>query len=176
MASKPFALPNISTDTIVIDVESERYTWFPNMNLITPNGQEDVWCKWLLSGGYQGWKDLSNSEPHPSLKTVAITHREGRMMQIGTDDVSELVYRPIPIAHLEQRVVAISVTQSRSGVIPVLLGSTYTAQMNAISSTRIYCMFPNLVMSPLSLQSDRSRPVQPVRNDTSHSPQNSEDS
>lgn len=65
--------------------------------------------------------------------------------------------------------------QSHSTVIPVLIASTYTAQMNTISSTCVYCMFLNLATSPVLLCSDRFQFHLPVHDSRTYSTQNFND-
>jgi hypothetical protein len=114
-----------------------------------------VCVQWLSDHGYGSWTPDHDATPKPAFVHSARAFVKGDKVlsqkvreTSGTDSDSD---DDLP------QIARVTVTESRKGVMAVVLSSTYTAQMNAISSTTLYCFYPNLANSLYCLQSDLTR-------------------
>jgi hypothetical protein len=64
-----------------------------------------------------------------------------------------------------ERELTVTITQSKNGIVPVVLASLYTAQTNFISASTIYCFYLNMAYSPICLCSDLAKHIFHVQSD-----------
>ncbi|RXW13368.1 hypothetical protein EST38_g12485 [Candolleomyces aberdarensis] len=116
--------------------EVKRYTTSANLNLCTPPGKRDLVVRWLTNEKFLTWSPSGDRrQAARGLEVVASSFMTGCRDVKGSKHF-------------------VTVTESRGSVLAVVLSSTYTAQTNAISATRLYCFYPNLITSEFSLRSD----------------------
>jgi hypothetical protein len=128
------------------------YTSCANLNIVTQASQGATCRQWFSQRSYRSWTPFDEREPNTGFVRVANSFATAHKI-VRPDKVSDCHSQPVAYTNdFNVQCGEVTVTESRKGVMSVVVTSTFTAQMNAISASTLYCLYPNLATSIRSLR------------------------
>ncbi|KAH6905929.1 hypothetical protein BKA70DRAFT_1430360 [Coprinopsis sp. MPI-PUGE-AT-0042] len=112
------------------------YDWSYDLNIIAPAGRTEDCRAFFKEIGYTMW-----------YTETVVSHYDNVVNNMQRGFMKEQ----------DKKSIEVTITESSSGVLPVVLASPSTCQLNIISSTTLYSFFPSLSTTNITLRTDITR-------------------
>ncbi|KAH6879354.1 hypothetical protein BKA70DRAFT_1447940 [Coprinopsis sp. MPI-PUGE-AT-0042] len=138
--------------------DTNPYNWSYDLNIIAPSGRAEDCQAFFQSIGYSMW--------YPE---ALASHYDGVAIAMQRGFLKDQDLKACHLAHTlnmtsdqeSMQSIEVTITESTSGVLPVVLASPTTCQLNILSSTTLYTFFPGLSVTNSAICTDISRLTYP---------------